>query len=193
MLFPSFLRRGQGWLITLSSTDEFMAFLYTRNMNSDYNLKEIVLAAFEELLIATDQQVSIKPSPEKWSAKETLGHLIDSATVNHGRFVRALTSDKLHGETYDQDAWVEAQEYQMLNWQDLLITWRQLNMQLAYLMYITEDDVRNQARTKHNLHEIAFKGFPKEEPATLGAFMEDYVIHLRHHLGQIRTVLSLEA
>lgn len=159
-------------------------------MNSDYNLKEITLAAFEEMLLATDQQVSMKPAPNKWSPKEILGHLIDSATINHGRFVSAQKSADLIGETYDQDAWVEVQEYQMLNWQDLLITWRQLNMQLAHLMYITEDDVRNQARTNHNLHEIAFKEFPKDEPATLGAFMEDYVVHLRHHLGQIRAILN---
>jgi hypothetical protein len=167
-----------------------MAFLYTRSMNTDYNLKEIVLAAFEELLIATDQQVSIKPTPEKWSAKEILGHLIDSATVNHGRFVRAQNSEDLIGETYAQDQWVAVQEYQMLNWQDILITWRQLNLQIAYLMYITEDEVRDKPRTHHNLDQIAFKTVPENEPTTLGYFMEDYVLHLRHHLGQIRTLLS---
>lgn len=161
-------------------------------MNSDYNLKEITLAAFEELLLATDQQVSMKPAPDKWSPKEILGHLINSATINHGRFVRAQKSEDLIGETYDQHAWVEVQEYQMLNWQDLLITWRQLNMQLAHLMYITQEDIRNKPRTQHNLHEMAFKDFPKDEPVTLAAFMEDYVLHLRHHLGQIRTVLSSE-
>lgn len=161
-------------------------------MNTDYNLKEIVLAAFEELLLATDQLVSMKPAPDKWSPKEILGHLIDSASNNHGRFVRAQKSDDLFGETYDQEAWVEVQEYQMLNWQDLLITWRQLNLQIAYLMYITEADIRNQPRTNHNLHDIAFQDFPADEPVTLGAFMEDYVLHLRHHLGQIRTVVSHE-
>ncbi len=162
-------------------------------MNTDYNLKEIVLAAFEELLLATDQQVSMKPAPNKWSPKEILGHLIDSASNNHGRFVRAQSTDTLFGETYDQETWVEVQEYQMLNWQELLITWRQLNMQIAYLMHITEEDVRDNPRTKHNLHEIAFQDFQENEPATLGAFMEDYVIHLRHHLGQIRTLLSSES
>lgn len=162
-------------------------------MNTDYNLKEIVLAAFEELLLATDQQVSMKPAPDKWSPKEILGHLIDSASNNHGRFVRAQSNNTLFGYTYDQDAWVEVQEYQMLNWQELLITWRQLNMQIAYLMHITEADIREKPRTGHNLHEIAFKDFDENDSVTLGAFMEDYVLHLRHHLGQIRTLISIES
>ena len=167
-------------------------FVYTRHMNTDYNLKEIVLAAFEELILASDQQVSMKPTPDKWSAKEILGHLIDSASNNHGRFVRAQHSDELIGQGYDQEAWVAVQEYQSLNWQELLITWRQLNLQMAYLMYITEDEVRDKERKAHNLHQIAFKPVPENEPTTLGYFMEDYVLHLRHHLGQIRTLISHE-
>ena len=162
-------------------------------MNTDYNLKEITLAAFEELILATDEQVALKPSADKWCAKEILGHLIDSATINHGRFVRAQHNDALIEEGYDQDNWVEVQEYHMQNWQDLLITWRQLNMQIALLMRITEEEVRNKARTKHNLHEIAFKTFPENEPTTLGSLMEDYVVHLRHHLGQIRALMSIDS
>ena len=159
-------------------------------MNTDYNLKEITLAAFEELLLATDQQVSVRPAPDKWSPKEILGHLIDSATNNHGRFVRAQLQDEMIFDGYNQDGWVELQEYQMQNWQDLLITWRQLNLQIAYLIYITEEDIRTKTRTKHNLHQIAFNTIPEDRATTLCYFMEDYVLHLRHHLGQIRTIIS---
>lgn len=155
-------------------------------MNTDYNLKEITLAAFEEFLVAPDDQTSSKPSPEKWSAKEIIGHLIDSATNNHGRFVRAQHSNDLIGQTYDQDAWVSVQEYQQQNWHDLLITWRQLNLQLAQLMFITSDEARDKERTSHNLDRIAFNTVPANQPTTLGYFMEDYVAHLKHHLGQVR-------
>ena len=93
-------------------------------------------------------------------------------------------------EGYNQDGWVELQEYQMQNWQDLLITWRQLNLQIANLMYITEEDIRIKARSKHNPHKIAFNTVPEDQATTLGYFMEDYVLHLRHHLGQIRTIIS---
>ncbi len=160
-------------------------------MNTDYNLKEITLAAFEEFLVVPEDQASAKPAPNKWSAKEIIGHLIDSASNNHGRFVRAQHSNDLIGQGYDQNAWVEVQEYQQQNWHDLLITWRQLNLQIAHLMFITEEDIRNKERDSHNLHQIAFKTVPEDQPATLGYFMEDYVEHLKHHLGQIRSVLSI--
>ena len=161
-------------------------------MNTDYNLKEITLAAFEEFLMAADEQVSFKPVANKWSSKEILGHLIDSATINHGRFVKAQFNDDVIDQPYDQEAWVEVQEYHIQNWHDLLITWRQLNLQIAYLMHITEEKVRDKPRTQHNLHQIAFKSFKENEAATLGAFMEDYVVHLKHHLGQIRALMSHE-
>lgn len=36
-----------------------------------------------------EEKMLLKPSIDKWSKKEILGHLIDSATNNHQRFVRA--------------------------------------------------------------------------------------------------------
>ena len=111
-------------------------------MHSDYNLKEITLAAFEEFILLTERQVEAKPAADKWSSKEILGHLIDSATNNHGRFVRAQFSEDLIAEGYAQDGWVEVQEYQQQNWQDLLILWRQLNLLIANLMYVTTEDTR---------------------------------------------------
>ncbi len=41
-----------------------------------------VLAGFSE---AESEQ---RPSPERWTRKEVVGHLIDSASNNHQRFVR---------------------------------------------------------------------------------------------------------
>ena len=50
-------------------------------------------------------------TPGKWSRKEIVGHLIDSASNNHQRFVRAQDSDDLICPTYDQDAFVRVQRY----------------------------------------------------------------------------------
>lgn len=36
----------------------------------------------------SEENMSVKPLPTKWSKKEIIGHLIDSATNNHQRFVR---------------------------------------------------------------------------------------------------------
>jgi hypothetical protein len=39
---------------------------------------------------------------------------------------------------------------------------------------------------RHNLHEIGWRPFPSDEPATLDQLMHDYVLHLAHHLAQVR-------
>lgn len=53
---------------------------------------------------------STKPAPEKWSKKEIIGHLIDSATNNHQRFVRAQfePTPQIY---YDQNKWNEYSYY----------------------------------------------------------------------------------
>ncbi|MGD0183193.1 MAG: hypothetical protein ABSC15_25565 [Terriglobales bacterium] len=52
-------------------------------------------------------QVELKPSPVKWSPKEELGHLLDSAANNHQRIVRTQLEDEPKMPGYDGNAWVE--------------------------------------------------------------------------------------
>lgn len=165
-------------------------FNYHCSMRTDYNLKEITLQAFEEFLMVEDKDTAIKPAPDKWSAKEILGHLIDSASNNHGRFVRAQFERNLKIESYAQNEWVEAQDYQHQEWQDLLIMWRQFNLLLSNLMFNTSPALREQV-IELGAFEPSSPSL-KETPNTLGYLMEDYVAHLKHHLGQIRMALSSE-
>ncbi|MFT6872163.1 MAG: hypothetical protein ACJAVN_001169 [Roseivirga sp.] len=160
-------------------------------MNRDYNLKEVVLAAFEQFMTIEEADTEKRVAPGKWSAKEIIGHLIDSASNNHGRFVRAQNSNDLIDVGYNQDEWVNAQNYQGENWHDLIILWRQFNLHLAYVMNQTPDDIRTKERTNHNLHQIAYNPVQENEPTTLDYFMQDYVVHLKHHLGQVREVLAM--
>ncbi len=68
-------------------------------------------------LRAIDEQASARaPAPGKWCPREVLGHLIDSASNNHQRFVRVRFQDDLVFEGYDQDAWVAAQRYREASW-----------------------------------------------------------------------------
>jgi len=124
-------------------------------------------------------------SPGKWSRKEIVGHLIDSASNNHQRFVRAQFTDDLICPTYDQDAWVRAQGYAQAPWSELVSLWALFNLQLARVMDAIPAESRIRPRTRHNLDQVAFRAVPPSEPATLEYFMEDYVVHLEHHLAQI--------
>ena len=125
------------------------------------------LAAISESVAAE------KPGP-KWSRKEELGHLIDSAANNHLRLVRAALEPHYLGPSYDQDACVTLHGYQVLPWPDLLELWRRYNLLLAELIArIPSGKLQTQCSVGGNA------------PVTLQFLIEDYVLHLRHHVDHI--------
>lgn len=134
-----------------------------------------------------------RPAPNRWSPREIIGHLIDSASVNHERFVRAQLQDALVFSTYEQDQWVARQGYHEQDWNGLLARWVAFNEQVASTVeHISERDM-SRSRIDHNLHMIAWRTIPPTSPATLEYFVTDYVGHLRHHLAQIRAIAGLDA
>ena len=147
-------------------------------------LRTIVERDSARLLGASPDDVERHPAKGGWSAKEVLGHLIDSAAVNHQRFVRAQWQDLVFAG-YAQDDWVAAQKYQDAPWIELVALWREYNRHLARVMAAIPIDVRLRPRRRHNLNEIAMRSAPAEEPSTLDYLMRDYVEHLQHHLKQI--------
>ena len=138
------------------------------------------------LLLALDDAATLRrPAPEKWSPREILGHLIDSASNNHQRFIRARWQDDLIFPGYSQDEWVTAQRYQEAPWQELVTLWAGFNRHLARVMAAMPEPVRTRRHLRHNLHQLAWQSVPSGEPATLDYFMRDYVAHLKHHLRQV--------
>lgn len=124
-------------------------------------------------------------SPGKWSPKQIIGHLIDSACNNHRRFILAQLQNDLVFPGYDQEAWVQLQQYQSVPWLPLVELWRAYNLQLAHVMAAVPEKIRQRADTNHSFDQIAWRAMPKGEPATLEYLMMDYVEHLKHHLHQI--------
>jgi hypothetical protein len=114
-----------------------------------------------------------------------VGHLIDSASNNHQRFVRASLQDDLVFSGYAQNKWVEGQRYPEAAWADLITLWAAFNRHLAHVMAATPEAVRVRVHERHNLNEIAFRPPETKAQATLEYFMADYVDHLEHHLRQI--------
>lgn len=148
-------------------------------------LRAAVAAAVPRLLALPESDAGRRPAPGKWSPKEVIGHLVDSASNNHQRFVRARFQDDLVFPGYAQDDWVRAQRYADAPWRDLVELWRAFNLHLARVIESTPRDAAERPRARHNLDKIAFRTVPANEPATLGDFMNDYVLHLEHHLRQI--------
>jgi len=115
-----------------------------------------------------------KSAPEKWSKKEILGHLIDSAANNHQRFVRAQATPRLEIPTYEGDFWVAAQSYATEPWPDLVNLWLLFNRHLLHVLKAMPPDVLS--------HELVIGGRPAVTLETLAA---DYLRHVDHHLAQL--------
>ena len=148
-------------------------------------LQSLIERSTPALLRLSEAESARHPAPGKWSPREVLGHLIDSASNNHQRFVRAQFQDDLVFLGYDQDAWVRLQRYQESPWVDLVALWRAFNSHLARVMALVPEPVRTRVHFRHNLDELAWQTVAPGEPTTLDFFMGDYVDHVKHHLRQI--------
>jgi hypothetical protein len=160
----------------------------TAVVSVEEDLRSAVAAATPRLLSMSGAEAERAPAPGKWSPKEVVGHLIDSASNNHGRFVRAQFEDDLVFPEYEQDAWVETQRYRAAPWTDLVVLWRLLNLHIARVIEALPASVRERPRRRHNFDRTAWRPVPRETPTTLEYFLRDYVEHMKHHLGQIRGV-----
>jgi hypothetical protein len=134
-----------------------------------------VVDAADILLRRVGEQESGRPVlPGGWSRKQVLGHLIDSASNNHQRFVRAALADALEFPAYDTPGAVRVQALESAAWPMLVDLWASYN---RYLVHV----IRRLPAAK--LEVVCRIG--SNAPVSLGYLAEDYVVHLLHHLDQI--------
>jgi len=134
-----------------------------------------VVAAAEPKLRKISELEATRPAlPGGWSRKQVLGHLIDSASNNHQRFVRAALQPSLDFPAYDQNGNVRLQAPQDADWLLLVSLWSAYNRYLAHII----------ARLPPAKLETVCRISPGE-PVTLAFLANDYFTHLLHHLEQI--------
>jgi len=149
------------------------------------DFRSTVVNATERLRAISAEESARKSSPEKWSIKEVLGHLIDSAANNHQRFVRAQFTDDLVFPGYEQEKWVSAQNYLDESWSDMIQLWSSYNRHLLHVISAIPEATLMRARIRHNLDQIALHPVDQHDPTTLDYFVRDYLVHMKHHLDQI--------
>ncbi|HXA56520.1 MAG TPA: DinB family protein [Candidatus Acidoferrum sp.] len=109
-----------------------------------------------------------------WSTKQVMGHLIDSASNNHQRFVRAMVQPSLDFPGYDQVGCVRVEASQQADWEMLVSLWATYNIYLAHVIaQIPESKLATPCK------------IGDDRPVTLEFLARDYWVHLVHHLDQI--------
>jgi hypothetical protein len=122
----------------------------------------------------SEKEFSSKPGPDNWSKKEILGHLIDSATNNHQRFVRIQFED-VPVISYDQNLWNAHSYYHEMDKKPLIHFWEVYNRHLAEIVKrIPVEKLSRHSKTARD-----------REPVTLEFLFVDYISHLEHHLKQM--------
>jgi DinB superfamily len=138
-------------------------------------LEDILAAYTSRLQSIPEKDFAIKLSAEKWSKKEILGHLVDSAQNNIQRFVRAGYENRPH-VVYDQDVWVAAQGYQNYPTAALIMLWQLLNKHICTILNNMQPDIYSR---------LCDTGRDEETLYTVEFLAKDYIVHLVHHLKQI--------
>ena len=156
-------------------------------MNSKYTIKikEILNRFTAHFDSNKSSDISSKPLPHKWSKKEILGHLIDSAYNNHQRFLRGQKKEDLIFEGYDQNEWVARNNYQQRDEKEVIALFLSVHFHLAELVDNISSDDLDRTTKNHNFDEICMNHVEKGKPSSLRYLVEDYIFHLEHHLGQI--------
>ena len=125
----------------------------------------------------SENELTTKPAPGKWSKKEILGHLIDSAINNLKRFTEIQFSEQPYFiQSYKQNELVLVNNYQQLPLEHLLQLWQSLNQQIMYVVeQIPVDKLNYKVDPQYDNHEMK----------TLSWIICDYVAHMEHHMKQL--------
>jgi hypothetical protein len=135
-------------------------------------LKNLITIFADRFTAIPEPEFSYKPTPARWSKKEVIGHLIDSAQNNLRRFICSQYETIPPKITYDQEFWVASNDYQQAEKEDLILLWKLLNGRICnVLAKMPESNYIRQCDT----------GSLK----TLQWLAEDYVRHMKHHFNQI--------
>ncbi|HEY3929034.1 MAG TPA: DinB family protein [Candidatus Koribacter sp.] len=136
---------------------------------------------------AAEQRLSAIGEPEArmpyrlggWTRKQILGHLVDSACVNHVRVMFAATTGAYTGESYDQSGWVALHGWGEMPWSAILDQWRARNTWLAEALTNIPQDRLGAPCT-----------VGQDPPMRLDDLIRDYLAHLEHHVTQVAGVAA---
>jgi hypothetical protein len=144
-------------------------------------LTQLVQSYEDKLLGMAERDIRQKKDETSWSIKEIVGHLIDSASNNHQRFIRLQYTKELTFPDYqfENEKWVTIQNYQEEDWNSLVQLWKCFNLHIVHV-------IRNINRKM--LSHIWREG--SVSPVSLQDLIVDYLAHFKVHLDQIEAIVK---
>ncbi len=131
-----------------------------------------IIDSFNARLSQVPGEISGKRlSEDQWTLKEIIGHLIDSASNNHQRFVRLQFDDLLDFPAYNGEQWIKIQKYADIDWKALIALWYSYNCVLVEV-------IRHMDSSR--LENVWVKG---EDALTLSFLVNDYYRHMEWHIN----------
>lgn len=138
-------------------------------------LQSLLTAVPEAFMRFTPAETAAPRPGDKWSKQQLLGHLCDSAINNLSRFIKVQYEPQpLSLAAYNQNEWMAAQRYSTANREEIVNLWLSLNQSiLRVISSLTSTDLA-----------LVFL-LDSGESVTLQWLIEDYLVHMKHHLGQM--------
>ncbi len=125
----------------------------------------------------SEEELLSKAAENKWSKKEILGHLIDSAVNNLKRFTDIQFSNQPYTIiSYNQTELVIVNDYQNLPLDHLLELWQSLNRQIVFVV---------KRIPAEKLSYSVDPQYENKEIKTMSWVICDYVAHMEHHFRQV--------
>ncbi len=144
--------------------------------NTIQELQQIISEYNQKFSDIPESDFGTKPLPHKWSKKEVLGHLIDSAQNNLRRFICGQYETSAPHIVYDQNFWVEANNYAKANSKDIIALWALINGRISAIL---------DQMPPSNYYKTCNTSSDSTQLRSLEWLAEDYVRHLKHHINQI--------
>jgi hypothetical protein len=133
------------------------------------NYSNIVEDLFKKMSSVNEDTASIRLSIDKWSLKEMIGHLVDSASNNHQRFIRLQENAEISIPQYAPEFWIKAADYLQYPWSEIVTLWHSYNKLILHIIKNVDTGCLNNIWKKYG------------QDLTLGFIIEDYYRHLIWH------------
>jgi len=148
-------------------------------MSFDIDSFKGTVDSFASLLRQSGEEyVSVRLAPDKWTLKEIVGHLVDSASNNHQRFVRLQESGSLDFPKYDTEGWIKLQKYDSFDWGTLVGLWYSYNKLLLHIISnVSTGCLDNQWKRQDGAVSLEY-------------LIKDYFSHMKIHIDHFERRLS---